>query len=153
MKSTPVEHAGASRRDRCDVLGAETSTETGAACFDSRPGTLHHDGFGKAGELQHDRSFQGRAGADHDVGFVQRRKPRHHDVQQVHSRRQGREQQLPFLIRRHCRQPSDQRRRFKPNECTWKNATLVIFHRPDESTGQALCGSDAMSQHKSHKDR
>ena len=84
--------------------------------------------------------------------FAQRRKPLHRDIQQVDSRRQRREEQLASPVG-YCRHPSDQRGRAEANDCTGDNATLVVLDRPDESARQALCGSDAMQQHKSHKDQ
>ena len=43
-----VEHARPSGRDRCEVLGAEASPESGVARFDARPRSLDHDRFREA---------------------------------------------------------------------------------------------------------
>ena len=94
-----VEHAGPSRRDRLEVLGAEARLESAVSRFDARARSLDDDRFGDACQLQDRRSLDGGAGADADVLFVIGRESLELDVEHVRSGRQSREAQLPFLVR------------------------------------------------------
>ena len=62
------------------------------------------------------------------------------------SRRQSREAQLPFLVRRHRRGPANQRRRADADDRARKDAALCVLDRPDEGSRQLLRGTDPGEQ-------
>ena len=105
-----VEHAGASRRDRVEIIRAETSPKPVVPCFDARACSLNGDGLLDAREPQHGRPLNGGAGADTDTFLVIARKSVEFDVEHVRSRGQRQEAQFPFLARDQGRRAADQRR-------------------------------------------
>jgi hypothetical protein len=65
-----IEHAGAPRRDRLEILRTEACPESGVSRFDPRAGPLNDDRLGHAREVKERRPLDGGASPNGDGVFV-----------------------------------------------------------------------------------